>query len=264
MFGASAILPAIVLALIGRYGWRATWAMLGLVVAITVSGLAWRWLHDRPEDLGLTLDGGLATVGSPDASAEPGLTLRDATRTRAYLLLASAAAVPPMVGTAVIFDIEPLMGAHGMDTATAVAAVSIWSATMGAMAIPAGYLVDMFKPGRLIAAGLLGVGGACGLLLIARTPWVVWSSMILMGLGHSLVGPTVYATTARWFGRRHHGAIRSSLARIAVIATGLGPFAFGVSQRFGNSHDAALIGFACTCMPIALACVTAMPPSASR
>ena len=75
-----------------------------------------------------------------------------------------------------------------------------------------------------------------------------------------LVVATVGTTMARYFGRRHHGAIRSSLTRMGVMATGLGPLVFGFSYRLTSGYNAALILFAAICLPIAVASVWLAPP----
>lgn len=261
LFAAGAPLPALTHMSIERWGWRTTWAGFGVIVAVTVSSLAWRWLRDRPEDVGLGLDG-MARSGD-EHRPEPGMSLADAVRTRPYVLLASAAAIPPMVATAVIFDIEPLLTARGMSSQTAAFAVSSWSAAMAALALPAGALIDRSRPALLLFAGVVVLGCACASLTLVQTPSQTFAVMAMLALGHTLVGPTTQATAARFFGRRHHGAIRSSLSRLTIIATGLGPLAFGISQRVAGSLLPALLGFAALCVPVALAALWLRPPDAT-
>ncbi len=238
LFVAWAPLPALTLWLITAVGWRQTWALFGAVVALCV-GMLSLWIHNKPEDLGLALD--------DDAEApvsERGYTLPEARRTRAYWLLVVAAALPPMIGTAIIFDIQPLLVPRGISASAAAQAVSAWSLTMAVMALPSGRLVDRVSPSRVLAAGGLFVGASCVALVEAGSTATAMGAMALYAVGQSLVGATVGTSAARFFGRAHHGAIRSSLSRIGVIATGLGPLSFGLSLRLTAGYSTALVVFA--------------------
>jgi MFS family permease len=260
LFLAWAPLPSLTLYLFGRVGWRMTWALYGLVVALTVSALSLWLVRDRPEDMGLGLDGDAPS----EASDEPGLSLHDAIRTRAYWLLAAGAAMPPMIGTAILFDIQPMLGARGIGADDAAHAVSAWSLTMAVLALPTGRLVDRHRPGPIIAAGLLAMTASCGLLVLMASSATAIAAMVTYALGQSLVASTVGATAARYFGRRFHGAIRSSLSRLGVIATGLGPLALGASVATTGGYVAGLVGFAVLCLPAMVAALWLRPPVLAR
>jgi OFA family oxalate/formate antiporter-like MFS transporter len=244
--------------LFGKLGWRLTWAIYGGVLAATVSLLSWFFVRDRPEDLGLTLD------DDPEDTAvaqEAGHSLREASRTRSYWMLAAAAVPSPMITTAVIFDIQPMLAARGLDASVAALAVSVWSATMAVLALPSGWLVDAFAPGRIIAGGVAAIAAACIVSTVVASPTLALVALSLLALGNSLVAAAIATTTARFFGRAHHGAIRSSLSRIGVIATGLGPLLFGLSQHFTGAVDAALIAFAAFCLPVMMTALWLRPPT---
>jgi MFS family permease len=170
-------------------------------------------------------------------------------RTRAYWLLAFSTTLPPMIGTAMLFDIQPLLATRHIGADTAAFAVSAWSATMAIMAIPSGRLVDRFPPGPIVSAGMAAIIASCITLWLAASPLAAIAALSLYAVGQSLVASAIGTTAARFFGRQHHGVIRSSLSRIGVIATGLGPLLFGLSLRFTGDYDTALIGFAVACLP---------------
>lgn len=254
-------LPMLTLWLFDRFGWRATWALYGATIGLVLPLLAWWLVRNRPEELGLHLDGALASA--QDHSEGPSHTLKDALRTRAYWLLAGAGALSPMVVTALIFDLQPLFAARGLPPTTAALAASFWGATMAVLALPSGWLVDRVAPGKLIAAGVTGVAASCLLLYFARSAALGIAALGAVALGNSLVGATVGATAARYFGREHHGAIRSSLGRITVIATGVGPFVFGVSQQLSGAFDAGLLTFVGLCLPALGFSLSLTPPQRS-
>jgi sugar phosphate permease len=113
--------------------------------------------------------------------------------------------------------------------------------------------VDRFRPGPILCAGVLAVGASSALLIDVASIPKAMTAMIMMGVGQSLIAPTATATTARFFGRDHHGAIRSAITRAGILATGLGPLVFGASQRWAAGYDPALLAFALLCLPVALA-----------
>lgn len=250
-------LPTLTLALIDAYGWRVTWALFGGIIPTTLVFLVWRFVRDRPEDEGFTLDGRQST-----GEEEPGHTLRDALGTSSYWILVAAGVLPPMIGTALMFDIQPLLQASGVGGGAAALAVSTWSGAMAVMAIPSGRLVDRVAPRWLIASGTAALGVSCLLWLGVSTASRAVVAMATCALGQSLVASSVTATTARFFGRRHHGAIRSSLSRLSILATGLGPLAFGVSLHLTGGYRAALLGFFASCLPVAVAALRLVPPRA--
>jgi hypothetical protein len=88
--------------------------------------------------------------------------------------------------------------------------------------------------------------------------------MVICASGQSLIAATTSATTARFFGRSHHGAIRSSMTRLNILGTGLGPLSFGLSQRFTNQYQGALLLFVALCLPVAVAAAWLSRPVATR
>ncbi len=100
------------------------------------------------------------------------------------------------------------------------------------------------------------------MLLLARSAVAAGVGLGIYAIGQSLVASAIGTTTARYFGRAHHGAIRSPLGRIGVIATGAGPLIFGLSQRFTGAYSAALVGFAAICLPSLVGSFWLVQPSA--
>lgn len=258
-FLAWAPLPGLTQWSIDAFGWRVTWAALGATVAIGVALVAARFLHDRPEDLGLTVDG----ASAPAVDSEARFDLSQALRTGAFWRLTSASVVSAMVGTAVLFDLQPLLRARGLDASDAAWAVGAWGIAMATLALPTGRLIDRVAPRLPLAVGSFSMAGSCGLLWGTRSGVMALVALAGFALGQSLIMAAVGATTARYFGRAHHGAIRSAVSRISVVATGVGPLVFGFSQsRFGD-HDAALIAFAAVSLFVALGALFLRRPPAA-
>lgn len=266
VFGLWAGLPTLVVWMIESLGWRQTYAALGVAVWVLVIPAALLFVRNRPEDIGLQIDDdgrpsratGRAT--SPAPRPEPSFTLREALRTRAYWVLAAATFLPPLIGTAMLFDMQPILAERGMGASVGAIAVSVWSITMATMAIPAGILTDRVRPAVLIAVGLSLTVVSAALLAVASGPGLVYACMVSFGVGQSIGASSAAATVARYFGRLHHGAIRSSLTRIGVFGTGIGPLMTGLSAKFTGAYDAALWGFAISCLPVIALCTLLSQP----
>jgi len=275
VFGVWILFPQIALWLITTVGWRWTYVVFAGAIWLTVIPVALLAVRDRPEDLGLRMDSDPPVESSPDEppgsaavrsglapspEAEIAFTLKEALRTRAYWALASAVFVSPLIGTAFLFDMQPIVARRGMDMQAAAFAVSAWTLGMALMAIPAGRLTDRVLPSRLIPLGLVAISLSAVGLWWAPVPMAAAGAMILFAVGQTLVASSANATIARYFGRRHHGAIRSSIIRIGVIGTGLGPIVTGLSANRTGGYIASTVAFVLMCGAMGLLAAGLRPP----
>lgn len=291
VFASWALVPQLALVMIHGLGWRWTYVVFGAGIWLLVIPAAWFLVRDRPEEIGLRMDGDELEPGSGEAEGRPGedraerlpastplavapvvvltrevaFTLGEALRTPTYWILASAICLGPLVATAILFDIQPMLAARGLEPRDAALAVSAWSVSMAAVAIPAGLLTDRFSPRVLLPVGVGLVVTCCLVLLGADSRPEAALGLVLFGLGQGMVATVSVATLARTFGRAHHGAIRSSVTRLAVVATGLGPSVTGLSAHFSGSYRPALLLFILLSIPVALAAASlGRPRSAAR
>jgi MFS family permease len=95
---------------------------------------------------------------------------------------------------------------------------------------------------------------------MARSAFVASGAMACFGAGQSLVAACAAATVARYFGRANHGAIRSSLTRIGVVGTGLGPIFTGLSVEYAGAYEPALWIFGAMCVPVMVAALGLTQP----
>jgi sugar phosphate permease len=264
LFGVWTGVPGLTIVLIQSLGWRWTYVLFGAAIAIVIPTIALRFLRNRPEDVGLQMDNDLPE--SPSESQTPTAprhewTLRDALRTRQYWTLVAAMSLTPLIGTALLFDMQPILARRGHSETAAAVAASVWPAAMALMALPSGYVTDRLRPAILMSLGVFVVGVSSLCLWLVSASWNGSLSMALFAVGQSLVASSGAATVARYFGRAHHGAIRASVTRLGVIGTGLGPICTGLSANQTGAYSAALIGFAIICAPVALLSMTLRPPA---
>ncbi len=268
LFGVWIPFPFLAATLIDRAGWRMAFVVMGALVAGTVIPLTLWLIRDKPEDLGLRIDNdkhppadedGAEPTPPPARHAE--YTLREARRTAAFWLVAAAFFVSPLVGTAFLFDIQPLLARRGMTAAHAAAAVSAWTLAMSIMALPSGLLTDRFRPSLLMPLGMGAVAVSSILLWAASSPWLASAALAMFGVGQSLVATSGNATVARYFGRSSHGAIRASITRLAVIGTGIGPTITGLSVWLTGRYGLSTLAFLAMTIPVAVGCFWLREPT---
>lgn len=210
---------------------------------------------------------------------EPSFTLKQATRTRAYWTIAAAFFLSPLIGTALLFDMQPILIGLGVDLAAhpkqGALPASAWLATVALMSLPAGVMTDRLRSGPLMLAGMLAIllsPLVFVLVWLGPDRFALWGAvvgMVAFGVGQTIVGACGSAAVARYYGRSHHGAIRSSLTRIGVIGTGLGPvFTAGtvfVAARLdapiATGHAWAMLIFIAMCVPVGIAVIGLRKPA---
>ncbi len=251
VFALWALLPPAVLAGIEAFGWRWTWAALGLGVFALVVPAAAVAMVDTPEEAGQRVDGDAAN--DEVHQEEAAFTLAQARGTPTYRVLAAASVLGPLIGTALLFCLQPMAQQAHLPLEVAAWAASSWSWTMALMALPSGWWVDRAPPQRTLPLAVVGLGLATAWFLVASTPAGFVGGMIAYATSQAILGAATATALARRFGRAHHGAIRASVTRMAVVGTGLGPVLLGGSSEALGGYGPALAGLAVVCLPLALA-----------
>lgn len=262
---AVAVLPVILLSLIDALGWRYAYAALGLCVWVIVLPLAWLVHADDPAQVGQRVDHepddherddrGRSEPVAPGARviAPIEFTLDQSLRTRAYWIVTASMVLSAAVGTAFVFHAQPMLSDLGLTRRAAAAVVGTLGIVTLVMTVPFGFLVDRIRPRYLLAATGFLLAGACGCyagthhlaagghLQTERAALVIHAAYVLLALSQGLLFVMVSPVLARFFGRRHHGAIRGNLTTFMVIGTAAGPYLFAQWREFTGSFVAAYV-----------------------
>lgn len=262
-----AAIPALALWLVQSVGWRTAYALLGLGVALLVVPLAIFVSRDHPEVVGQRLDGDPAhdPPGHEDDDEseefdptghrhiDPAYTLRQALATPAYWILVLTISINGLIGTALIFHAQPMLEAGGLDPNQSAAILRTWSIVMMVCIFPVGWLADRLPARALLPLSLTLLALSALLPTLADSLLVMHLSMGAFGLSQALSVGVGNPAVARYFGRAHHGAIRSFVMLVGVAGTGLGPVVLGVSVDRTGSFDAGLYACVAMCVPLLLA-----------
>jgi MFS family permease len=213
-----ASLPALVAYAIERFGWTATYALLGVAVWLLVLPLSLVLGRVSRRGKGRSLTGG--------SDSRRSLTLTQALRTPAYWLLLGTAIAHPMVATGIIFHLQALAASAG---AAAPGLLTLFGVVSTLSTLTSGRLADAVPSrGLLFAAGLLLSAAAFGGCL--GNAMALYAAVATLALGTGLHGAVVGPTVARAFGSAHHGALRSSLSTAGIAGSSVGPVLLGLSM----------------------------------
>jgi MFS family permease len=239
------IFPDLAAWLLSHFSWRQAWLIMGLIVWAVVLPLGWFFFKDTPEQYGLLPDGDQ----KQDRDRQPAWpvnerdwTLAEARRTGVFWLFVIALSIITMILAGLVFHQLSLFEARNLSRETAISAFRSMAlfAIVGNLAV--GHLLDKLSARFLLSVTLFLLAAALILIQWMTTPGQAFMVGLLVGLvsgSFRVMDGTVWA---KYFGRRHLGAINGT-SQIGVLgATALGPYALGLSLDLFGSYNPMLIG----------------------
>lgn len=233
--------PALLANLIDRFGHEGAWRALALSSLGIMAPLAWLVFRDSPEDCGMVMDGHghVKKVNTnPDMIIHREFSRGEALRTYAFWVFALSFSFYSYFVTSFTFHILAIGKEFGFEKADIIelfipmAAVSVIVTVVYGLINPHTRLKWL-----LLAMNLGGVAGALGLMGLDSTLGKV-SYIVGNGLGGGAFMSLTGLVWPRYFGRRRIGAISGVSMSLIVIASGVGPLLFGLSERFTGSFVA--------------------------
>jgi MFS family permease len=252
-----AVIPKVNESLIGWFGWRDAWLVLGLIVLFGLTPAIAAFVRGKPEDVGEYPDGippaVQAAVETPllDSGAE--WSLRDAMRTRAFWALQLAGTIPALVLTGVSFHQSSIFEARGLPSSLASTGFAVESAVSLPLTLCAGWLVDRYATRYVLAVAHIVIGAALCVVLVADSVPAALLYVAIRGAGQGLWQVAGDACWPAYFGRRHLGTIRGVAFAIQIVGAAIGPVPLGIVYDLTGSYQAAIAAFAI--IPIAVSYV---------
>ncbi len=274
LFGSHSIglvaFPLIASVIIGISGWREAWIVLGLLVwaiALLPTGLL---LVQQPEDVGLQPDGDAPTpaedvaeaapAAAPASAEEPVWTLREAMRTPALWMFATATGSVFLVQAGVNTHLAAYLRDQGLSAAFAGFGISLNAALLGLGSLFWGWITEWLEPRYAMAGIAACVAVASALFIIAGSTAeiLVYSAVFGFGVGGLLsVPPVAYAD---YYGRRSLGAIRGVTEPLTSFGQAIGAVLAGVIYDITESYALAFLTFAILSGLAMLLVLFARPP----
>ncbi|MEA3407591.1 MAG: MFS transporter [Chloroflexota bacterium] len=260
----SGLFPSLVYALIGRFGWRSTYPLLGLLVAVVMLPVGLLLYRSQPEDYGLEPDGGMADKdkrGRDEQAAEENWTRAEAVRTAAFWSAGLGLAAISMLGTGLQFHMVSIFRDSGLPEGAAAAAFLPIAVTVGIVNLTSGMLVDRIPVRFLLCVALLLQ--ATSLVMAPRLQGRTMASIygVVMGMTTGLQFTVSTVIWATYYGRRHLGSIRGAASLVTIGGSALGPMPMGVARDLLGSYDLALTVAAALPLALALLALTVRRPT---
>jgi len=235
--------------LIDTQGWREAWLWLGLFAGVFLYPVAVT-IRRAPEDYGLNPDGLSAeemSSGAGDLAQEEDLnayTRGQALRTATFYGLVIAFGFFTINIIVLILQTIPYLTDNGftrIDGVTAMIAASI----PAMLSKPVwGYLVDKMRVKPLASVSASVTGLALFLIVGAvstRQLPLIYVAYVMLGLGWGGMIPMQEVIWARFFGRKHLGAIRGAGMPFSLLLGAVAPWAVSYYHDVVGEYDGALL-----------------------
>jgi MFS family permease len=231
--GGTILVPVVTQRLIGVYGWRATYAILGAVPFVVALPLVAIFLRERPG------------VGGKGESYKPrGTAVARAMRSRAFWLLAGTLFLTAMSTTGIITHLSALLTDRGISRGGAALAVGVVGGTSVLGRLLTGWILDHRFGPRVNM--LLLFTTAAGLLLMSDTKSVTTGIIAAALIGFSMGGEadvTPYLL-GRYFGLPNLGTLYGFMWTAYAVAAALGSVLLGKAFDSTGSYAALLLRLA--------------------
>jgi cyanate permease len=263
---ATAGVPALYLWLIGTFGWRGAWIVLGVGTWVLLLPIMAFVFRNGPGDVGQHTDGAASDSNRHDGASagqtadETSFTLSGARRTRAYWCLLALSGAHGMVFAAVMFNHVQIFEANRLTAGNAATMFLLFGACSAAAQLLAGLLADRVPLNLMLVVS--SVAATAGLVVLVQADGLAggYAFGCLYGLS---VGTEVVGRNTAWpifFGTRHLGKIKGSAAMVTVIGSSLGPFIVGASPDSLGGYGPAILLMAGVYGAVAVAMLFAARP----
>ena len=234
------IMPPVASWLISNYGWRTSYAVIGLMVLVVVIAAA-QFLKRAPSQI-QQLPYGQSEVQKESTSLEAGgLTLQEAIRTRYFWLLCVTFFGFGAFLQAVMVHIVP--HATGLEI-PATTAANIFIAIGGLSVvgrIVMGSASDRIGNRTALLIGLVLTTAVLAWLLVAKEMWMFYLFAAVFGFAYGGLVSVQSPLVAELFGMRSHGVIFGSIVFVVTIGGAVGPVMAGRIFDVSGSYNSAFL-----------------------
>lgn len=220
------VFTPIVVALVGKLGWRETFECLSLF-GVLLFVVSWRFSR-RPEEIGRQPLGFGKAADSSSSPASPGdLTLSEALHTVSFWALATVAMTTFYALLTLASHLFLHLRGMGWEPPAAGLGVSALFSVAVASNFLFGLLVDFFNLRKVFFANIFIM--LVGLALLAtQSPTLIWAAIIVTGLGWGGLYTLLQLQVVNNFGLTHGGKILGTITLMDAFSGGLGSWLTGV------------------------------------
>ena len=208
--------------LIWAYGWRETYALIGVVI-LTVVVLSAQFVKGDPSGLGIEAHGANGDGSTENNTASGGFSLKQAVATRQFWLVTGMFICFGFSLFSIMVHIVP----HAVELGISVAKAAKILATIGGFSIIGkvmlGKVGDSLGSRHTFLMSNFLMSGSLLCLLQAKSLWLLYPSAAIFGLAYGGMVVAQSPMVAGLFGLKSHGLILGILLFTAMIGGAIGP-----------------------------------------
>jgi MFS family permease len=221
------IMPLVVRQLIGGYGWRSAFAIVGLAVLIVPMPVVGWFLSEPPHAMRISPDG--------EVARSEGLAWPEIRGAPSYWLMVAAFVLAAASISACMAHMAQLFADRGASSAAAAIAVSTGGLALLAGRAGGGFFLDRFFGPHVAMCFFLLSGAGMAFLLMGATGVSALFGAFLVGLGLGAEVDLMAYLLGRYFGLRSLGTAFGFAFGAFVLAAGFGPLLMGAAfDRTGS------------------------------
>jgi MFS family permease len=247
----TASLPLACQFIIDGYGWRTGYVFLGILALIIGALPAAVMIRQRPEDVGLEVDGEPrplepAAAGGesrPAPRVEESWTLGEARKTAAMWLLTISLSLGSIVIGGFNLHMVPFLLDKGIDSMLAVGAATVFAVTSGMGGLFWGWIASRISARHAVSVLSFTGGVFIVALLYVDSPVAIYVMIGLYGLAFGGWGPLSNSLWADYYGRRNLGSIIGFIAPVRLAANASGPLVGGFLYDYFGDYTIAFMAY---------------------
>ncbi|RCV49714.1 MFS transporter [Marinitenerispora sediminis] len=232
----SALNPLLAGALIDNFGWRSAYALMALVsVAVSVPAVL-LLVRARAEQ---HVRGRLVReteVGDREVSLElPGLTFREALRTRHFWLIALGLGLAGTVIIGLQVHLVPMMTDRGLSTGQAETLLVVFGLASLVGRLAGGFIIDRVR--GTVVGPIVILAPIAGLFFLHPPFPSAVIAVAFIGVAFGIEGDLLAVLISRYLGTRQFGRILGVVQAAFLLGTAFGPFLLGLGYDLLGSYD---------------------------
>jgi MFS family permease len=246
-FLSSALFPIMNLWMIEQWGWQQTWRIWGLLLLVIFVPLAYFFVRNKPEDIGLLPDNKIVKRRNKTeenevaAVEEVSWTLAQAKKTKTFWLLLYCVSIPAMVNTGITFHLMSIFTENQLTPVLAATVLSLMAIVGFPITVLSGFLLDKIQANYMLVVTFVGQILFLVLLLVTKSPLLAIAFGIFWGIVGGVERIALNVIWPNFFGRTYIGSIKGLAMAVMVIGSAFGPLPFGVAYDFFGGYEEILM-----------------------
>lgn len=224
-----AILPAIILVVIAKIGWRESLWLNAALVSIVVT--VFTLLVLKSEHL-VNESGGETDTVHTEKKVDR-VRQRDIMKSKAFWLLAPNIFFIPFAVTGLFFYQFAIIEFKEWNIGLAAGGLTSYAVASSSSILLSGPLIDKYQAKTFFPFYLFPFLGALLVIWLVPNVWGIFLYNILMGFSVGFGSATVAALQVEFFGQTYIGTVRSLFTSIMVLSSAIGPALFGIFLDLG-------------------------------